>query len=67
METQRKEIERIGNLIAGGLEGIDLVGERGSGRLFAHSEELKETLTYISKRAVRFGGEQVANEMERQK
>ena len=64
--VQTKEIERIGKLIAGGLDSADLLGAKSRGRLFAYRNQLRSRLIEIMTKAGNFGSGQVNAELARQ-
>lgn len=63
-EYQTKEIERIGELIAGGLQVKDIM--RAPTKLFGYRTLMKKRLLEILNRAGQFGQAQVNAELKRQ-
>lgn len=64
-EFQTKEIERIGTLIAGGLDSADLIGPRAANKLFKYRNVLRGKLLEILDQTARFGRGQVNAELKR--
>jgi hypothetical protein len=65
-EFQAKEIDRIGALVARGMDTADLIGSRDANKLFAHRARLKSRLLGILGEIGNFGKTQVKAEIARQ-